>query len=174
MTKAKSWLSVKEKKVVELYCLQGRSKTDAWREGLERKMPLSGDPEADAEKEVWWYKNKAAAFFAQPKVKKYVAEVLDTARAEDVMRVGRAVRQLEDFIDEAADAKNWTAVSQLVDKKLKVMGLMRDRVVISPEESLDDNSLVQQLSRGNPEVAKILAERLGRDSFDNVVPMKKK
>lgn len=153
----------KGRRVCELYALHGYSKADAYRIGGRVQMPK--DPEKRAVR-MASTKNQSWEFFQKREVIEYVHMLLDAARAEDCMKAGRAVRQLEDAIQAAMEAENWTAVSQLMDKKFKVMGLMRERVIVSPEGALDDESLIDELARGDPKMKEVLRRAvLPKDTF---------
>jgi len=155
----KPTLTPKEREACRLYSLELYSKVEAWRIGLgKRPKRKDKDGKDDSRANAW-------NFFNQAKVIEHCQTILSTARAEDCMKVGRTMRQLEDFIQNSADAENWTAVSSMMDKKLKVMGLMRDRVVVSHEATMDDDTLVEALAGDDPKKQALLRALLGKDGF---------
>lgn len=155
--------SEKGLRICELYALHGYTKADAYRIGGNLQFPRD---KAEREKMMVRSKQNATDFFSRPQVIERVHKLLEGARAEDVARGARTIRTLLDAIESAKESENWTAMAQMLDKLLKVQGLMRERIVFSPEERLNDEQLIDQLSEGDPAKAEMMRRIIGRDSFD--------
>src|SRR5262245_26762436 len=66
----------------------------------------------------------------------------------------------EDQFERASAAENWTAVSQLMKTRAGILGMLRDHVVLSFEQQMSDQELVERLSRGDAEKAAVYRKLL--------------
>ena len=133
---------------------QGWNQSDAYREAFECQERTP--------KQVW---EAASRLRHEPKVAARVAELLAAARVQDVDSVGRTYRDTRDAFEQANSDRNWTAVAAPLRLRLTALGMLRDNVVVSFEESSSDEALVERLSRGDVANVAMLRSILGRREF---------
>jgi hypothetical protein len=126
---------------------QGMSQSDAYRQAynVKRARPKN-------------IHERACRLFARPNVKTRVEELLRGAKVEDIDSVGKAFDSLLRLLEKAIADGNYNAAAQLMRQRLQAHGMLRDRLVLSAENLLTDEQLIERLSGGDPE--KLAAARL--------------
>lgn len=89
----------------------------------------------------------------KPRVIARMAELLAAADLADIDSVQAAARDLLSDIESAREAGNWSAVAALTDRRLRALGMLTDRVVLSPESRMTDQELIDALAKGDPTLA---------------------
>ena len=93
--------------------------------------------------------------------------LLSAARIEDLYSAGQWQADLLDDLEQARADRNWTAVAAFRRMAGQALGVLKDRVVLSAEQSMADADLVAQLAGGDKGKLVVLAEVLGKRSFGN-------
>ncbi len=102
-----------------------------------------------------------------PLVSRTIDEHLQASRLEDITTTRQIMRGMLDDLEEARDLKNMTAVAALNKTICQVYQMTSQRLVLSPEKSESDESLIARLSGGDPVLEKHLRAIIGRGTFGN-------
>ncbi len=131
-------------------CAQGLSQSEAYRQatGTTRAKPET-------------VHKRASDMFKRPHVRGRVKELLDAAKPQDILSVGRWMDQLVLDVETARVAGNHNAVMNGTRLLGQALGTLRDSVSLSLEARVDDNTLLDQLSAGDPAKAAALRQVLG-------------
>lgn len=112
--------------------------------------------------------NKRASDLAnKPAVQRRVRALLDESKIQDLESIGHAFSELLTDLTAARTAKNWTAVAAFQRLKLQVLGMLKEIVMLSPEQTLSDEEIIKRLAGNNPALRAALAAKIGtEDRFD--------
>ena len=92
--------------------------------------------------------------------------LLDAARIEDLYSVGQWQADLLDDLEQARADRNWTAVAAFRRMAGQALGVLKDRVIISTEQTMPDEDLVKALAGDDENKAEILRAIIGRPTFN--------
>ncbi len=112
------------------------------------------------------YDDKASKLRKLPAVQTRLRSLLDAAKIEDIYTAGRWVADVLQDIEQAKVKQNWTAVASSRRMLGQALGVLKDHVVLSAEQTMSDADLVKHLAGDDPYKAKVLRECLGRPTFD--------
>lgn len=156
MTKAKSEDGLTPNEIRFAYLrARGHSQSEAYRQAFK---PKSAKPET-----IW---AEASRVGSKPNVLARIQEHFETMRLEDGDNAARAVHELQDCLESAIQDKNWTAVAALFRLRLQVLGVLKDRLIISPEAAMSDADLVKSLAGGDASKEKMIRAVLSKEGFD--------
>ncbi len=133
-----------------LYRAQNMTQSDAYRKAFNK-------PRASAKT----INEKACRLFAKPATQARITELLDAAKPQDILSVGRWMDQLVLDVETARVAENHNAVMNGTRLLGQALGTLRDSVSLSVEARTDDDTLLDQLSAGDPAKAAALRQVLG-------------
>lgn len=108
---------------------------------------------------------KACLLAKQPKVQARIAELLKASGVADLDSVGQAYSDLLRVMTKAEAEGNMTAYAALSRQRLQVLGMLRDNVSLTVENSSSDSDLIQRLAAGDPAMALQLERLVGSKGF---------
>ena len=155
MPRDEDGLTVVEAKAAAL-CAQGLSQSEAYRQatGTTRAKPET-------------VHKRASDMFKRAHVRGRVRELLDAAKPQDILSVGRWMDQLVLDVETARVAGNHNAVMNGTRLLGQALGTLRDTVSLSVEARTDDDTLLEQLADGDSVTRAALQRLLGaKESFD--------
>ncbi len=112
------------------------------------------------------FDKKASTLRKRPAIEGRLRALLSAARIEDLYSAGQWQADLLRFIEQAEKDRNWTAAASFMRMAGQALGVLKDRVVLSAEQTMSDADLVKHLAGDDPYKAKVLRECLGRPTFD--------
>jgi hypothetical protein len=105
---------------------------------------------------------RASKLAARGPIKARVRELLRQAKVSDIDSVGQAFNDILKDIEEARQAKNWTAVAQLSRLRVQCHGMILDKgMILAPGSDMTDAQLIARIAGGDEEVAARLRFVLG-------------
>ena len=152
--KRDSGLTAKQERFAALLA-QGYTQSGAYRAAYDAR---------DMKPETVW--QEASRVAHDPLVAARVRKLLEDARITDLDSAQRAFLDLLEDIASARSAGNWTAVAALQRMRMQYHGLLKDRLVLSEEQSMSDEALIKSLAGGDEAKERALREMLPPDSFD--------
>lgn len=147
-------LTLKEERFCVLLA-KGCSQSDAARQayGLTRQSPQR-------------VAEFASRLRRKPKIAARIKELLRAARLEDLDSLGEVLEYTRRVSERALEDGNLTAAIQAARVRSQQLGMLRDTVVLAPEQKASDAELIDSLAKGDPSKAAILRQLLGKTSFD--------
>lgn len=103
----------------------------------------------------------ASRLAARPTVVERAESCLAEAKAGDLDSIGQYWADLKSYIKAAASEANWTAVAALMRLRGQVIGALVETIAVRAEQSMTDETLVKQLSKGDQAKAATLIALLG-------------
>ena len=135
-------------------CLR-MNQSDAYRSTLK--------PETARQLSTEQVNERSSRMAAKPAVSARVRALVDEAKISDLDTAGSAYTQLCSLLAKATDAKNWTACAAFMRLKLQVLGMLKEIVMLSPEQGISDDDLIKRVAKDNPGLAIALRNSLGKD-----------
>ncbi len=111
------------------------------------------------------YDDKASKLRKLPAVQTRLRSLLDAAKIEDIYTAGRWVADVLEDIAIARARNNLTAVASSRRMLGQALGVLKDHVVLSAEQTTSDADLVKQLAGDDEQKAATLTAVLGKASF---------
>ncbi len=109
---------------------------------------------------------QGARLLANASVKSRIAELQAEVAERLNITVDDVIAMLLESYRDATAAKQHGPAVRAVELLGKRLGMFRDRVIVSREESMPDDDLVAALAGDDPHKAEVLREFLGRPTFD--------
>lgn len=109
--------------------------------------------------------NKASDLAKRPDIQRRCAELLAASAVADLDSVGQAYADLLRVMATAEREGNLTAYAALARQRLQVLGMLRDNVSLTLENSSADQQLLDRLAAGDPAVRLALEQAIGRRGF---------
>ena len=93
--------------------------------------------------------------------------LLRAVKVQDLDSVAEYHADLRDMIAQAWQEGDRAPAAQLMRQRGQSLSALKDDVTMSVEQRASDDELIEAITKGNPEVAAALRERLGaKDTFD--------
>ncbi|MQA65025.1 MAG: hypothetical protein GEU76_03855 [Alphaproteobacteria bacterium] len=97
---------------------------------------------------------RASKLAARGPIKARVRALLRQAKVSDLDSVGQAFKDILKDIEEARQAKNWTAVAQMSRLRVQCHGMILDKgMILSPTADMTDAQLITRIAGGDEELA---------------------
>ncbi len=148
-------LTVVEAKAAAL-CAQGCSQSEAYRQatGTTRAKPET-------------VHKRASDMFKRPQVRGRVKELLRLAKVADIISVGEWGQMVLEGVEKSRADDNMTAFFNGTRQLGQAVGALKDNVALTVEQRIDDATLIEQLSGGDPAKFAALQQILGaKEGFD--------
>ncbi len=111
------------------------------------------------------FDKKASTLRKRPAIEGRLLSLLDAAKIEDLYSAGRWVADVLEDIAIARARNNLTAVASSRRMLGQALGVLKDHVVLSAEQSMSDDDLVKQLAGDDERKAATLRSVMGSGTF---------
>ncbi len=111
------------------------------------------------------FDKKASTLRKRPAIEGRLLSLLDAAKIEDLYSAGRWVADVLEDIAIARARNNLTAVASSRRMLGQALGVLKDRVVLSAEQSIPDADLIKALAGDDKQKAAVLHEVIGTLTF---------
>ena len=146
-------LTAEERRFAVLLC-QGMPQIDALKTAFRIKRIKPDNADLRARR----LKNNA-------RIKDWIAGFLAQARVEDLTNAGIAISELLEDLAKARESGNLAVALGYHDRRLRVLSLMRDTLVVSAEGKMHDEELILRLAGGDATKAAVLRAALAPAGF---------
>jgi len=113
------------------------------------------------------YDEKAAKLKRLPAIQARLGSLVDAAKIEDIYNQGRWVTDVLADVERAIKRGNETAVASYRRMLGQALGVLKDRIVLSAEQSMSDADLLKALAGDDKGKIVVLQDVLGRATFGN-------
>ncbi len=138
-----------------VYRATGLSQSDAYRRAFNVKR---------IKPETVWI--KASKLFSRSEVQARVSELLNAAKVQDIVSVGKWGQMVLDGVEKAWKDKNMTAYFNGTRQLGQAVGALKDNIALTVEQRTSDADLIERLAGDDPAIHAVLQTILGApDSF---------